>query len=150
MVRFEELKANEDKKDVRSLLPKDAVIFKADLQPDENTLPDCSKPYLAFAGLGYPEKFFTFLRKTLGYKIVKAVPYPDHYPYARTDIQALRQQATALEAEMLTTEKDYFRLPKGFKDDVSVVHVSMILDNQKGLVALISKCIENVRKERKA
>jgi len=65
---------------------------------------------LAFAGIGRPEKFFTSLRE-LGADLVETVGFPDHHPYNPGEIVALQQRAAAQGAQLVTTEKDFVRLP---------------------------------------
>ena len=52
---------------------------------DETISPYKSNQKLvAFAGIGYPEKFFNRLEN-----LVKRVSYPDHYQYTDADIKKL-------------------------------------------------------------
>ncbi len=123
----------EDKTGVRDLLPKGVPIFEASLEAIKDQLPTKDKKYVAFAGLGYPQKFFDFLTKELGYDIVETLAFADHCPYERRDVQDLRSKAKSLDAELITTEKDYLRLPKGYKEDISTLPVSMCFKQQKTL-----------------
>lgn len=63
--------------------------------------------FIAFAGIGYPQKFFNNLPK----KPVKTVSFPDHYRYKDSDIKRLLAMAGTEKATLLTTEKDWVRLP---------------------------------------
>ncbi len=65
---------------------------------------------LAFAGIGYPEPFFREL-EALGARVLEAVPFPDHHPYTRADLEQLDRWAGLMNAQVLvTTEKDAVRL----------------------------------------
>lgn len=69
-------------------------------------------PVIAFCGIGRPEKFFSTLRE-LGAEPVRTVPFPDHYVFTEADAAALLKQADNLSAQLVTTEKDWIRLPPG-------------------------------------
>jgi len=131
----------EDKTGALDLLPSGVPVFGAQLKADENALPDKNKKYLAFAGLGYPKKFFDFLSKDLGYEVVDSVAFADHYPYDRNDLHALRAQAKDKGALLMTTEKDYHRLPKGYKGDVYTLPVSMCFDKADALTAFLREAL---------
>ncbi len=131
----------EDKKNSLSQLPKDKPVFHASLQADEASLPPKDQPYLAFAGLGYPEKFFNFLKDDLGYEIVETVAFADHCPYERADIKTLRAKAKERDAQLITTEKDYLRLPKGYKEDIFTLPVSMQFEDTKALETFLTKAL---------
>jgi tetraacyldisaccharide 4'-kinase len=63
----------------------------------------------AFAGIGWPEKFYTTLAD-LGAEIVGKESFPDHYVYRRADITRLQRAARGKNARLVTTEKDLVRL----------------------------------------
>jgi tetraacyldisaccharide 4'-kinase len=67
---------------------------------------------LAFCGIGTPDHFRQTLQR-LEAEVVTCMTFPDHHPYARSDIGFLVQKAKDWGAEMLvTTEKDGVRLRK--------------------------------------
>ncbi len=65
---------------------------------------------LAFAGIGYPGPFFREV-EALGARVLEAVPFPDHHPYTRADLDQLERWSGLMNAQILvTTEKDAVRL----------------------------------------
>jgi len=122
----------EDRTNVTSLLP-DKPLFHGKLEVAKDDVPPKDQPYLAFAGLGYPEKFFNFLTQDLKYDIVESIAFADHCPYARNDLLVLREKAKAQGAKLITTKKDFLRLPKGYKEDVFVLPVTMHIKNSDAL-----------------
>ncbi|MGC8719632.1 MAG: tetraacyldisaccharide 4'-kinase [Thermodesulforhabdaceae bacterium] len=71
---------------------------------------------VAFAGIGYPEGFFKELERR-GVVVASSIVFPDHYNYTDRDISAILDQANKLSARLiLTTEKDFVRLPERVKD----------------------------------
>lgn len=62
---------------------------------------------VAFAGIGYPDKFFNAIPAN----VVAKRSFPDHYQYSDEDIKDLIKFAESKNAKLLTTEKDWVRLP---------------------------------------
>lgn len=72
-------------------------------------------PVVAFAGIGYPKKFF----ENVPVKVVKKISFPDHYQYTDQDIKDLIKVANNMDAKLLTTEKDWVRLPNWAKKQIN-------------------------------
>ena len=66
--------------------------------------------FVALAGIGRPEKFFTLLQE-LGAEIVARYPVPDHHRFSETELRHYLETAERLSAEAITTEKDWVRIP---------------------------------------
>jgi len=67
------------------------------------------RPFLAFCGIGRPAKFFDTLREA-GIAVVKTRSFPDHHAFNEADARLLLAEAKALNAGLITTEKDHARL----------------------------------------
>ena len=93
-------------------LPTNIPVFRAynkELCPYDN-----KTNVIAFAGIGYPEKFFN----SVPCKIVEKISFPDHYQYSDDDIKNLIKKAKEKNAKLLTTEKDWVRLPDWAKQEI--------------------------------
>lgn len=65
---------------------------------------------LAVAGIAGPQRFFDDLRAA-GVAVVRTLAFPDHFRFARRDVERLFAEARAAGAErVVTTEKDFVRL----------------------------------------
>ena len=62
---------------------------------------------IAFAGIGYPEKFRHTLQ-TSGFSVLDFIEFADHHPYTIIEIQKLKKLANLYKATLITTEKDFF------------------------------------------
>ncbi len=88
------------------------------------------KKILAFAGIGNPENFFKLLKDN-GLNIKQEISFPDHYNYKKKEIENLILQAKEKGFELITTEKDFFRIKQlGFKK-INYVSVNLKIINYK-------------------
>ena len=79
---------------------------------------------VAFAGIGYPKKFFNALKN-----VVAKRAFPDHYQYTQQDIEELLSLAEKKKAKLITTEKDWVRLPVEIRDKIKYARLDTVLDN---------------------
>ena len=84
-----------------------------------------NKKFLAFAGIGNPENFFDTLRE-YGLKIIKSKIFPDHYSYRKNEIENLLDFTNKNKLDLITTEKDHYRLKKlGFNINYLTIKVQI-------------------------
>ncbi len=95
---------------------------------------------VAFAGIGRPEKFFTTLRQ-LGADLLATHAYPDHHPYERSELERLVSQARALDARLVTTEKDLVRVPCDLRAQMQALLVGVRWDSETVLKALLAGAV---------
>jgi len=91
---------------------------------------------LAFAGIGRPQKFFDTLNE-LGAEIVATHSFSDHEKLPVPVLQRMENEAAALSAQLVTTEKDAARLPVSFQQKVLTLPVRLELVNVKKLEKLL-------------
>lgn len=122
-----------DETNVSEILPKDKPCFNANLFAGKSAEMKKGKSYFGFAGIAFPENF----KKTLidnDISLVGFQPFPDHYYYSEKDLKVLLANAEGQNAALITTEKDYVRLPEGFdKSRVEVLPVELKFEDEKKL-----------------
>ena len=99
---------------------------------------------LAFAGIGRPAKFFATLR-ALGAEIVGERSYPDHHAFSESDIAALRRAASGARARLVTTAKDFVRLPAATRADIEVLEVEVRWSDPDALAGLLAPLVLSAR-----
>jgi tetraacyldisaccharide 4'-kinase len=75
-------------------------------------------PQLGFAGVGKPWKVERALRAA-GCQLVDFAPFPDHFAYDEGTLRALAARAELFGAGLVTTEKDWVRLPPAWRAKVA-------------------------------
>jgi len=120
-----------DETNALAALPASLPVLRAELVASCETAL-AGQAVVAFAGIGRPEKFFASVR-ALQAEIAATVPFPDHHAYTEADARRLTQMAAAQKARLVTTAKDYVKLPPGLQRQVSVLRVSLVWQNEAGL-----------------
>ncbi|MBB4660100.1 tetraacyldisaccharide 4'-kinase [Parvularcula dongshanensis] len=93
-------------------------------------------PLFAFAGIGRPERFFRAVEASGG-QLVGTKAFPDHHPYAARELEALTRAATERGATLVTTAKDFVRLPVSFRTSVRPLPSVMHVEDEDALDALL-------------
>ena len=88
------------------------------------------KKFIIFSGIGNPHTFSDTL-KSLKIKFYEYEKFPDHYNYKESDLQKLKELAKIKNCELLTTEKDYFRIKKSFRKNINFLKVELSIDQEK-------------------
>ena len=88
------------------------------------------KKFIAFSGIGNPHTFSDTL-KSSKIKFYKYKIFPDHFNYKDSDLQKLKHLAKIKNCELLTTEKDYFRLKKSFRKNINYLKVELSVEQKK-------------------
>lgn len=120
----------------------DAIIVIKSLKPKKRfKLPDgvpvfyatnqTISPYdeeeklVAFAGIGYPSKFFASLKNVIAKRA-----FSDHYQYTQHDLENLFLLAEKNKAKLITTEKDWVRLPVEIRDKIRYARLDTVIETR--------------------
>ncbi len=121
-------------------------IFTASVCP-------CSKKhfngrrFLAFAGIGHPEKFFDTLTKAGG-TVALAYSFADHHCYLPYELDYMVAAARDGKLELVTTSKDAVRLRHGaasleFLENLNVLEIDTVFDIENAPKSIIDKTLKN-------
>lgn len=130
-----------DERNVLAELPTDKPVIRANLKPTAEATFDKGAKYLAFAGLGYPDKFFNFLKNEVGLNIVETMRFADHCPYGEAEMRLIKAKAKAADARLITTEKDSLRLPKSEDTPIDVLPIEMFFEQEEQVIDLLKSVI---------
>lgn len=114
----------------------------ASLVPEATSLLPDSRPVVAFAGIGRPQKFFDTLSE-MGFEIAVAKPFTDHHAYSDGEVSALKSLASENVARLVTTEKDLVRLDPANAEGIEVVKVTVEWGDNAGIDRILSAVISN-------
>ena len=114
-------------------------IFYAEYQAND-IIKYKNKKIISFAGIGNPDNFFDLL-KINSLNIIEQVSFPDHYNYSNTELEKFMEKAKNESAILLTTEKDYFRINKKYKNFVNYLKIKVQIENKSQFIKEVKKYI---------
>ena len=131
---------NEIKQTIAQINPK-IEIFETFYKPINIEKIDLSKKFIIFSGIGNPNSF----RETLienHINVVKEIIFPDHYNYNKDDIEKIKLDAKKIDANIITTEKDFVKLTEEDKKEIEFLEISLDIKSEIKLIELIKKSYE--------
>ena len=99
---------------------------------------DLEKKYLLFSGIGSPKNFKNLLIKE-NFKVDSEVVFPDHYRYKISDIINIINKAKNLDTRIITTKKDYVKIPKEFKHKIDYLEVDLKINEEEDLINFLKQ-----------
>jgi tetraacyldisaccharide 4'-kinase len=112
----------------------DKPVLIAHLQAVE---PPPSGPQLGFAGIAKPWKVEAAL-KAAGCDLVDFGSFPDHSGFSEATLKFLEDRARVFNAGLVTTEKDWVRLPPAWRARVKAWPVKAVFDDPAALDRLLA------------
>ncbi len=116
-------------------LPRTLLVLRARLVPGSETAGLAGRPLVAFAGIGRPAKFFDMLANA-GLDVSSCHAFADHHRFSPGELARLRAEAGTLDAILVTTPKDFVRIPADLRVGIVPVGVSLLWDDESGLRGL--------------
>jgi tetraacyldisaccharide 4'-kinase len=137
---------DEDLEDIKTFIkninPK-IVVHESNYWPSNIEDFNKDKKYLAFSGIGNHKTFINMLRKE-NLNILIDLEFPDHYNYKENDINKIFLKANNLNAQIITTEKDYLRINHSKLKDIKFIKAELkIKEEDKLIKILMEKHVEN-------
>jgi tetraacyldisaccharide 4'-kinase len=97
-------------------------------------------PQVGFAGVGKPWKVERGLQAA-GCDLADFAPFPDHAAYDEPTLQRLAERAAQFGAGLITTEKDWVRLPRAWRERVTAWPVQAVFDDDIALKSLLTETV---------
>lgn len=126
---------NEDRYGVASFIPATLPVFKARTEVMKGS-GLAGQKVIGFAGIANPEKFHATLQ-TIGCDIIQFFGFSDHHTFSNHELTKLENAARSTHTMLVTTRKDWVRLPEHFRAKVKVVDIEARFEEPETLLALI-------------
>ena len=97
-------------------------------------------PQVGFAGVGKPWKVERSLQAA-GCDLKDFAPFPDHMAYDEPTLRSLADRAATFGAGLVTTEKDWARLPAEWRARITAWPVAAVFEDEAALEALLNAAI---------
>jgi len=94
--------------------------------------------YLIFSGIGDPSSFRDILVENK-FNITREIVFPDHYDYSPNDLEKIRNIAKNENLKIITTEKDFMKIPQEFKKEINYLTIDLIIQDEIKLIELLTK-----------
>ena len=94
--------------------------------------------YLVFSGIGNHQTFVSMIGN-YGLNVIKDLEFPDHYQYTQNDINQILVEANNLNCQIITTEKDYYRLKNLKNEKIKYLMSELKIINEEKIISLIIK-----------
>ena len=108
----------------------------------EYVLSKCNKfkknNYLTFSGIGNPDSFKNILKKYYIKNKLNLI-FPDHYNYSDLDLKKIINIAKSKRLKILTTEKDFYRIPVKFRKNINFIKIELKIKKFQKFKQFISK-----------
>ena len=75
------------------------------------------------------------------FKIIDQIIFSDHYNYKQEDINFIKNRAKKINAEIITTEKDFVKISKFDNKNINFLEIDLKIENEKKLINFIKKKI---------
>lgn len=110
------------------------------------------KRFLAFAGIGHPDKFFDTVTET-GAVVALSRAFPDHHVYGEDELAELLKTARDNDVRLITTAKDAVRLRHGaasadFLELLDVIEIDAVFEQDYAPTRIINETVEAWRLRR--
>mgnify|MGYP001161500232 FL=1 len=121
-------------------LPNELNVFGAEMEVVKSDIHLDKAKFVAVAGIGHPEKFFNSIEK-FGGEIRKKFSLPDHENYTPHLLCKLKKASLDNNAQLITTEKDFVRIPKNERHNFIFLPIKLKFSEELELINSIKSVI---------
>ena len=118
------------------IINKNINIFESNYFPTNLKKINTKRNFLIFCGIGNPHEFENTLSK-FKFNIKRKFIYPDHYQILDKDIDKMKELAKKERLSIITTEKDYLRLHKKQKKNITFLRTKLKINNLNKLKKIL-------------
>ena len=133
---------NEIYESIKKINPK-IKIFNSYLKIKDKNEFDLNDKFLIFSGIGNNNSFKDLLIENR-FNVIEEIVFPDHFNYKTHDISNLLKVAKNKNLKILTTEKDYVKIPKNLRENINFIKIDLEILEQKQLTELIKTKINEI------
>ncbi len=133
---------NEIYESIKKINPK-IKIFNSYLKIKDKNEYDLNDKFLIFSGIGNNNSFKDLLIENR-FNVIEEIVFPDHFNYKTHDISNLLKVAKNKNLKILTTEKDYVKIPKNLRENINFIKIDLEILEQKQLTELIKTKINEI------
>lgn len=95
---------------------------------------------IAFCGLAYPQKFFSYLENQ-SLEVIENISFADHYDYKNNDLEKLCNLAKEKNATLVTTKKDWVKFSPIFQKKISYLDIELEIENKEFVKRSLQKIL---------
>ena len=129
-------------KDVKKKIPNILPVIHGNFKISKKNKIYKNQKVTAFAGIAYPEKFYNSLNEQ-GAILEKKISYPDHHIFDENDMLNLAETANLTKSILVTTKKDFVRIPKSYRSLVSTLDGEIEFEDENLLIEILGNLLEN-------
>lgn len=102
--------------------------------------------YVVLTGIANPERFISLI-KSKAINIINHFIFPDHHCYLEKELEKIYSVAEQNNCLVLTTAKDFVRLPKKYHLKTKVLNIKLNITQKQELEFFLIDCIKKIRKQ---
>jgi len=123
----------EDEQQILTLFPDSLPVLYAKTTPVIVNPKITTENIIAFCAIARPRKFYRTLQE-IGCQIKETFSYPDHYVFKKSDLDRIVEKARIHNALMVTTEKDFVKLPAEMQLKVTAIPITVTFADESSLL----------------
>ena len=79
-------------------------------------------------------------------EIIKTIDFPDHHFYTENELKQLIEEARKFEAQLITTAKDFVKIPANLQKYFNVLEIEIKWGNREALKTFIQNKFASLKK----